>query len=171
MVMTPPAATIDQAATGQRFSTTRSRAVRRGWSVNIYLDRICCHGLTQRLARTLLARFASKAERMVRRPDSSPQTLAVLAALHADPSVWRHGYELAKQTGLRSGSLYPILMRLADRGYLETCWEQGQPQGRPRRHLYRLTAAGAARAAEAQPVPGSVPRPAASRRRLAAEGA
>jgi PadR family transcriptional regulator, regulatory protein PadR len=35
--------------------------------------------------------------------------------------------------------MYPILMRLADRGLLETSWaaERG-----PARHLYRLTAAG-----------------------------
>lgn len=44
--------------------------------------------------------------------------------------------------------MYPILMRLADRGLLETSWETGQPGGRPRRHLYRLTGAGAALAAE-----------------------
>ena len=41
------------------------------------------------------------------------------------------------------GGLYPILIRLADRGLLETSWEEGTPAGRPRRHLYRLTAAGA----------------------------
>jgi DNA-binding PadR family transcriptional regulator len=80
---------------------------------------------------------------MVRRPDSSPQTHAVLAALCDDPIGWRHGYDLARQTGLKSGTLYPILVRLADRGYLETRWEEEQPQGRPRRHLYRLTPGGA----------------------------
>jgi DNA-binding PadR family transcriptional regulator len=79
--------------------------------------------------------------------DSSPQTRAVLAALGADPTTWRHGYDLARETGLKSGTLYPILVRLADRGYLETRWEEEQPQGRPRRHLYRLTASGVARAA------------------------
>jgi DNA-binding PadR family transcriptional regulator len=81
--------------------------------------------------------------------DSSPQTLAVLAALAADPASWRHGYDLARETGLKSGTLYPILVRLADRGYLDTRWEDEQPQGRPRRHLYRLTATGVAFAAQA----------------------
>ncbi len=85
---------------------------------------------------------------MVRRPDSSsPQTRALLAALCDEPGAWRHGYDLARQTGLKSGTLYPILVRLADRGYLETRWEDERPQGRPRRHLYRLTATGAAWAA------------------------
>lgn len=81
-----------------------------------------------------------------RRP--SPQTVLVLRALGRDPSEWRYGYELGGELGLRSGSLYPILMRLADRGLLETSWEKEPPEGRPRRHLYRLTAAGTAFATE-----------------------
>lgn len=43
---------------------------------------------------------------------------------------------------LRAGSVYPILMRLADRGLLETTWERDLPAGRPPRHLYRLTGPG-----------------------------
>ncbi|MCD0451721.1 PadR family transcriptional regulator [Actinocorallia sp. API 0066] len=53
--------------------------------------------------------------------------------------------------------MYPILMRLAERGLVETAWETSPPRGRPARHLYRLTAAGgelaataAAEAAEAE---------------------
>ena len=75
-----------------------------------------------------------------RRPSS--QTLTVLRALMADPLTWRYGYELGVEVGLRSGSLYPILVRLSDRELLESAWETGGPQGRPPRHLYRLTAAG-----------------------------
>ena len=52
---------------------------------------------------------------MPRRTAFSAQTLAVLAALAARPSDWRHGYDLARETGLKSGTLYPILVRLADR--------------------------------------------------------
>ncbi len=69
----------------------------------------------------------------------SAQTLSLLAALERNPTAWRHGYQLAKETGLRSGTLYPVLIRLADRGLVEACWEGEQPAGRPRRHLYRLT--------------------------------
>ncbi|MGA3155531.1 MAG: PadR family transcriptional regulator [Streptosporangiaceae bacterium] len=76
----------------------------------------------------------------------SAQTLAVLAALCSEASAWRHGYDLARQTGLKSGTLYPILLRLSDRGLVEACWEDIQPAGRPRRHLYRLTSDGLARA-------------------------
>ena len=67
----------------------------------------------------------------------SVQTLGVLSALTAEPSTWRHGYDLAKETGLKSGTLYPILVRLADRNLVEARWEDEQPAGRPRRHLYR----------------------------------
>lgn len=75
-----------------------------------------------------------------RRP--STQTAAVLLALAADPPAWRYGYALCQQTGLQAGSLYPILMRLADQGLLETAWERDAPPGRPPRHLYRLTGPG-----------------------------
>jgi PadR family transcriptional regulator len=71
----------------------------------------------------------------------SPQTIKVLRALAADPARWRYGYDLVTEVNLRSGSLYPILVRLADRGLLETSWEPGVAS-RPPRHLYRLTGAG-----------------------------
>jgi DNA-binding PadR family transcriptional regulator len=75
-----------------------------------------------------------------RRP--SAQTTAVVLALAAQPASWRYGYELCRQLGLKAGSVYPILMRLADRGLLETSWESEAPSGRPPRHLYRLTGPG-----------------------------
>src|SRR3954447_51923 len=87
---------------------------------------------------------------MAARPDSSPQTRAVLGALHDHPAHWRYGYDISRETGLASGTLYPILGRLTDRGFLETRWEDQPPEGRPRRHLYRLTTQGAARAVELQ---------------------
>ena len=83
---------------------------------------------------------------MTSRPEFSAQTLSVLAALCDQPSDWQHGYAVAKQTGLKSGTLYPILIRLADRGLVEACWQDEPQPGRPRRHLYRLTAAGLASA-------------------------
>src|SRR5215831_2788261 len=86
---------------------------------------------------------------MPSRRSFSAQTLAVLAALATQPSDWRHGYDLASETGLKSGTLYPILIRLADRNMVEACWEQGEPAGRPRRHLYRLTSDGLAAATAA----------------------
>jgi PadR family transcriptional regulator PadR len=114
---------------------------------------------------------------VARRSGFSAQTLSVLASLEADPAAWRHGYLLARQTGLRSGTLYPILIRLAERGLVEACWEDGQPAGRPRRHLYRLSSEGlaAARAALAVAAPERHRRAAAAgrtgKRKVAVEGA
>jgi PadR family transcriptional regulator PadR len=92
-----------------------------------------------------------------RRP--SAQTLAVLTALADEPGRWRYGYDLCTQLGLQAGSMYPILMRLADRGLLETSWETERVPGRPARHLYRLTSTGLAyaetSAASADPDPAS----------------
>jgi DNA-binding PadR family transcriptional regulator len=79
----------------------------------------------------------------------SQQARAVLQALAAQPRAWRYGYELGQEIGLKSGSLYPILMRLTDRDLLETAWEHDAPAGRPPRHLYRLSQQGLALAAEA----------------------
>ncbi|HKT05362.1 MAG TPA: PadR family transcriptional regulator [Rugosimonospora sp.] len=78
---------------------------------------------------------------MQRNRPPSPQTVNVLRALAADPARWRYGYDLVTEVHLKSGSLYPILVRLADRGLLETSWEPGAGS-RPPRHLYRLTGAG-----------------------------
>jgi PadR family transcriptional regulator, regulatory protein PadR len=73
---------------------------------------------------------------------SSRQTLAILEALLARPGHWHHGYAISCQTSIPSGTLYPILMRLDKLGWLETRWEDSVPQGRPLRHLYRLTGNG-----------------------------
>ena len=82
-----------------------------------------------------------------RRP--SAQTLAVLGAFTDDPDRWRYGYDLCSELAVPAGSMYPILMRLADRGLLETSWEPQRVAGRPPRHLYRLTSAGRAFADDA----------------------
>ena len=108
---------------------------------------------------------------MAPRSGFSTQTLAVLADLCATPSQWRHGYGIARDTGLKSGTLYPVLIRLADRGLVEACWEDEQPAGRPRRHLYRLTSEGLAAATAAlarAPSADQAPAGAGGRRRAAA---
>src|SRR5436309_58318 len=79
---------------------------------------------------------------MARNRRPSAQTTAVLTALAREPSEWRYGYELSLEVALRSGSLYPILVRLSDRGLLESRWETESRANRPPRHLYRLTDAG-----------------------------
>jgi len=82
---------------------------------------------------------------------------ALLDALSMRRLDWRHGYDLMKETGLSSGTLYPLLMRMTDQGLVEAEWREPAQPGRPPRHAYRLTAAGFAlaveRAADGEVVP------------------
>jgi DNA-binding PadR family transcriptional regulator len=72
---------------------------------------------------------------------ASPQTTQVLREFLECARDWQYGYDISRNTGLKSGTLYPILMRLAEHALLETRWEDLEP-GRPPRHMYRLTANG-----------------------------
>jgi PadR family transcriptional regulator PadR len=81
---------------------------------------------------------------MPRPSHASPQTLRLFEALLAEPSRWRYGYDLSRETGLASGTLYPILMRLSAQQLLDTDWEASDEPGRPPRHTYRLTTDGIA---------------------------
>ena len=74
-------------------------------------------------------------------PRISPETLLVLEGFMDRPTEWRYGYELSRQTGLKSGTLYPILMRLEKYSMLEACWVTTE-EGVPLRHTYRLTSDG-----------------------------
>lgn len=85
---------------------------------------------------------------MQRNRRASGQTLCLLSSLAEAPRKWRHGYELSMATELMSGTLYPILMRLSERGLLEHKWLPSEIEGRPNRHVYRLTAKGVAYAKE-----------------------
>lgn len=97
------------------------------------------------------------------------QTLAVLRVLLDHPLQRHYGLEVAKAAGLPGGSLYPILARLEQQGWLTSDWEQVDQHeaGRPRRRYYQLTHDGAAGAEQAlaatvellspQPVPGDRP--------------
>ena len=79
---------------------------------------------------------------MPRSPNASPHTRAVLQTLltaHPAPS---YGYDLSQATGLKSGTLYPILQRLHAGGYLAADWETSPHPGKPPRHLYTLTEEG-----------------------------
>jgi PadR family transcriptional regulator, regulatory protein PadR len=66
----------------------------------------------------------------------------ILAALLAGGGSWSHGYELARIADIKSGTLYPLLIRLEEQGYLQAEWQQPTERGRPARHAYRLTASG-----------------------------
>ncbi|RYF15985.1 MAG: PadR family transcriptional regulator [Oxalobacteraceae bacterium] len=68
--------------------------------------------------------------------------LLLLEALSARTQQWRHGYDLMKETGLLSGTLYPLLIRMTEQGLVEAEWREPEHPGRPARHAYRLTHAG-----------------------------
>jgi PadR family transcriptional regulator PadR len=87
-------------------------------------------------------------------PRISPETLRVLDRFVDRPTGWHYGYELSRETGLKSGTLYPILMRLERHRLLEARWVVTE-DGVPPRHTYRLTPNGLewarTRLAEARP--------------------
>ena len=78
---------------------------------------------------------------MPRMPNTSRQTVALLEVLLSSSKRWRHVYDLAGATDLKSGTHYPLLMRLADQGLLDSRWETDDKTKRPR-HVYRLSAQG-----------------------------
>ncbi len=74
--------------------------------------------------------------------------LKVVAALLAEADSERYGLQLMQDTGLPSGTLYPILVRLERAGWVASRWEEVDPaaEGRPTRRYYRLTGEGAVEA-------------------------
>jgi DNA-binding PadR family transcriptional regulator len=76
-------------------------------------------------------------------------TATVLSALARGHG---YGFEIIDVTGLRAGTVYPILRRLDAAGMVRSSWERAslaQAEGRPPRRNYRLTAAGNRAAQEA----------------------
>lgn len=85
--------------------------------------------------------------------------LVLQAFLHA-PDAPLYGLEVVEATGLLPGTIYPILARLEQAGWLVSEWEvvDEQAAGRPRRRYYRLTADGVAAARDMPALPGAVRR-------------
>jgi PadR family transcriptional regulator PadR len=76
-------------------------------------------------------------------------TVAVLCAfLEAGRGTELYGLEIMDSAGIRSGTLYPILHRLEQAGWITGAWEDVAvgDEGRPRRRYYRLTPEGAGQA-------------------------
>jgi len=68
----------------------------------------------------------------------------VAIALLDDPTGRHWGYELSRNSGVRSGVLYPMLTRMLDEGWLVDGWEDPasiRPKRPPRRY-YELTTKG-----------------------------
>jgi DNA-binding PadR family transcriptional regulator len=80
------------------------------------------------------------------------QTQLVLRVMLAEPAAERYGLQLCAETGLASGTIYPIVARLEQFGWVESSWEDPREhvaEGRPRRRYYRLTDEGAELARDA----------------------
>lgn len=99
---------------------------------------------------------------MARHRALSDTARSVLAALLDARGGWSHGYDLARIAGVKSGTLYPLLIRLEAQGLLEAEWQQPSENGRPPRHAYRLTARGVELAQANPPRAAAAPREALS---------
>src|ERR1700749_2512499 len=119
---------------------TTQRCTRR-WA-RCWLQKTCIRRVTLCRVTTM-----GKQDREVR---MSLQTLRALESFLENPADELSGADVQKRSGLASGTLYPILLRLESAGWFVSRWEAVDPAsvGRPRRRLYRLTPSGLARASE-----------------------
>src|SRR6185295_4868762 len=72
-------------------------------------------------------------------------SLATVTVLHAVARGIAHGFDVVTETGLRGGTVYPILSRLESDGFLSSSWEPAEvarADGRPPRRYYKVTRAG-----------------------------
>jgi DNA-binding PadR family transcriptional regulator len=72
------------------------------------------------------------------------QMVMVLEAFLAQRDREWFGFDLMEVTGLKSGTMYPLLHGFKEDGWLEASKEKIDPkvEGRPARHLYRLSGLG-----------------------------
>jgi DNA-binding PadR family transcriptional regulator len=72
-------------------------------------------------------------------------SLATVTVLHAVARGVAHGFDIVAETGLRGGTVYPILSRLESDGFLSSSWEPAEvarADGRPPRRYYKVTRTG-----------------------------
>ena len=73
--------------------------------------------------------------------------LEVFIQAFTDDEGELHGWQIVKSTGRSGPTVYGVLDRLVDAGWISGRWEEENPQpNRPRRRLYRLTPDGVASA-------------------------
>ncbi|WP_326764355.1 PadR family transcriptional regulator [Streptomyces sp. NBC_01591] len=68
------------------------------------------------------------------------EVLQVLLSSTSDSPAW--GLKICEEAALGSGTVYPILERLTDAGWVTRTAETAEHPGRPKRYYYELTAAG-----------------------------
>jgi hypothetical protein len=84
-------------------------------------------------------------------PRLTHASLKVLRAFLDSPSVKLSGADIHKQSGVFTGTLYPLLLRFDSAEWLTSEWENVDPKevGRPRKRFYCLTPTGRAHASAA----------------------
>jgi PadR family transcriptional regulator, regulatory protein PadR len=85
---------------------------------------------------------------MTRGPRMTLQTQMVLRQALLEPNREWYGLEMVQATSLPTGTVYPIITRLEQAGWITSRWESPaeqaeDAQARPRRRYYRLTEDGA----------------------------
>ena len=90
------------------------------------------------------------AEKQKGEPRLTLQGMRVLQVFINKHDAQISGADIQLLTGLSSGTLYPILFRFEQAGWLSSRWEQVDPSevGRPRRRLYRILPTGISKATE-----------------------
>ena len=77
----------------------------------------------------------------------TPATAAVVSALmESSESIW--GLQIVKMTGLKTGTVYPILERLEDAGWITSQWDTDLTRKGPRRRYFKLETEAVPRAQE-----------------------
>jgi DNA-binding PadR family transcriptional regulator len=81
-------------------------------------------------------------------PRITLQTLKVLSVFLDQPTSDRYGLEICDLTGLKYGTVQPMLRRFDKAGWLKSAWEDIDPKeaGRRPRRYYKLSSKGLERA-------------------------
>lgn len=68
----------------------------------------------------------------------------VLSVFISHPKKEYSGADICRETGLKSGTVYPMLLKMTENGWLKNEWENVDPKkvGRPKRRMYVLTEKG-----------------------------
>ena len=77
-------------------------------------------------------------------PRITSQGMRVLGAFVDAGHIELTGADITERIGMLSGTLYPILIRFREAGWLADRWEDEEAfeLGRPKKRFYRLTAVG-----------------------------
>lgn len=77
--------------------------------------------------------------------DSRPLGFATVQVLQAIASGHAYGFDIMDATGLASGTVYPVLSKLQQSGFVKSRWEDprvARREKRPARRSYEITGDG-----------------------------